>query len=107
MSMPLILVCRCGAEHDASDGPLCRPCQADDACADDRVELGRLWRKREGYRRRGVPHARVDEQAMRLRQRMERRCLAIDPDPTRAHALSTRQAELAGQAVHGRILVPQ
>lgn len=104
--MALILVCRCGAEHDASEGPTCRTCQADAACAADRTELVRLWRKREGYRSRGVSHAHVDAQAARLRQRMERRCQAIEPDPMRAHALSTRQAELSGLA-RSRILVPQ
>lgn len=104
--MALILVCRCGAEHAAAEGVLCRTCQADDACAADRAELVRLWRKREGYLRRGIAANNTDAQAARLRQRMERRCLAIEPDPMRAHALSTRQAELAGLA-RSRILVPQ
>lgn len=106
--MGLLGVCRCGAEVEAPTivAGLCRTCQADQACAADRADLVRLWRKREGYRRRGVPIGNTDEQAARLRLRMERRCLAIEPDPVKAHELSLRQARLAGEA-RGRILLPQ
>jgi hypothetical protein len=104
----LLVACRCGAEVPVAEtkGGRCRTCQADQACASDRADLVRLWRKREGYRRRGVPVAHADEQAGRLRQRMERKCQAIEPDPDKAHELSNRQARLAGEA-RGRILLPQ
>lgn len=106
--MGLLGICRCGAEVDAATllAGRCRTCQADQACAQDRAELVRLWRKREGYRRRGIPIGNTDEQAGRLRQRMERRCLAIEPDRVKAHELSNRQARLAGEA-RSRILLPQ
>jgi len=91
----LLLVCRCGAEHELQPGggALCAPCRADEECVAERAELVRLWRKRGRYAASGASLAGVERQAARTRARIEARCVAIDP--ARAAELASRQGDLA------------
>ena len=79
----ILLPCRrCGRQVFSSqvrDG-LCQDCRVDEATAELRVELARLWRKRERYQAQRANAESVSRQLEKVERRLASRILTIVPE---------------------------
>ena len=94
----ILLSCRrCGRQvysSEVRDG-LCVDCRVDEAVAEHRAELARLWRKRERYQAKAANSGSVARQIEKVEERMARRILQLVPDDRAASAQVERQLKKA------------
>jgi NMD protein affecting ribosome stability and mRNA decay len=83
----ILLPCRrCGRQvfsSEVRDG-LCQDCRVDEAAAELRVELVRLWRKRERYQAGRANVDSVSRQIEKVQRRLASRILSIVPEEAAA-----------------------
>ena len=79
----ILLPCRrCGRQvysAEVRDG-LCLDCRVDEAVAEQRAELARLWRKRERYQAKAANAGSVARQIEKVQERMARRIVQLVPE---------------------------
>ena len=88
---------RCGRQVFSSqvrDG-LCLDCRVEEATAELRVELGRLWRKRERYQARRANVDSVSRQIEKVERRLASRIVALVPEEEAAEAQFERMLKRA------------
>jgi hypothetical protein len=94
----ILLPCRrCGRQVYSSEvrEGVCLDCRVDEAVAEQRAELARLWRKRERYQAKAANAGSIGRQIEKVEERMARRIIELVPEDEPAEAQMERSVKKA------------